>query len=144
VKSIKVYGPISLSKDTLKEKGTPWLIKCSGEGKFSDVGYFNTPPYVWQLMAEHMDNNGREMHIIARNLWLWYHVKVYRHILFSKDALREEGTLWLIKCLGRGNLSDVKHFNKKFAENHIYLHLVRVVLVLRDEIRTFGKGNKLR
>jgi len=34
------------------------------------VGHFNTTPHVWQLMAKHVDNNGRERPIIARNLWL--------------------------------------------------------------------------
>jgi hypothetical protein len=41
---VKVHGPYSLSKDALKEEGTPWLIKCSGEGNLSDVRHFNTPP----------------------------------------------------------------------------------------------------
>jgi hypothetical protein len=57
-----------LSKDVLREEGTPWFIKCQGEENLNDVGHFNTSPYVWQLMAKHMDNNGREMSIIARNL----------------------------------------------------------------------------
>jgi hypothetical protein len=34
------------------------------------VGHFNTLLHVWQLMVNHMDNNGRERPIIARNLWL--------------------------------------------------------------------------
>jgi hypothetical protein len=66
----KLMGPLTLSKDTLREEGIPWLIKCLGKRNFSDVRYFNTPPHVWQLMTKHMDNNGRERPtmIIARNL----------------------------------------------------------------------------
>jgi hypothetical protein len=56
---VKVHGPYSLSKDALREEGTPRLIKCPGEGNLSDVGHFNTPPHVWQLMVKHVDNNGR-------------------------------------------------------------------------------------
>jgi hypothetical protein len=58
--SVKVHGPYSPSKDAFRGEGTPWLIKCSGEGNLSDVGHFNKPPHVWQLMAKHVDNNGRE------------------------------------------------------------------------------------
>jgi len=67
-KNIKVYGLYSLSKDALREERTPWLIKCQSEGNLSDVGHFNTSPHLWQLMAKHMDNNGRERPIIAKNL----------------------------------------------------------------------------
>jgi hypothetical protein len=67
---VKAHGPYSPSKDALREEKTPWLIKCQGEGNLSDVGHFNTPPHVWQLMAKHVDNNGRERPIIARNMWL--------------------------------------------------------------------------
>jgi hypothetical protein len=108
---VKVYGPYSLSKDALREEETPWLIKCPGKGNFSDVRHFNTPPHVWQLMAKHVDNNRRERPIITRNLWLWYYVKVHGPYSLSKDALREEGTLWLIKCSDEENFSDVGHFN---------------------------------
>jgi hypothetical protein len=66
-------------------------------------------------MAKHVDNNGRKRPIIVRNLWLWYHVKVHGPYSLSKDALREEGTPWLIKCPGQGNLSNVGHFNKDRA-----------------------------
>jgi cbb3-type cytochrome oxidase cytochrome c subunit len=58
---VKVYGPYSLSKDALREEETLWLIKCQGEDNLSNVGHFNTPPHVWQLMAKHVDNNGRKM-----------------------------------------------------------------------------------
>jgi hypothetical protein len=36
----------------------------------SDVRHFNMPSQVWQLMAKHVDNNRRKMHIIARNMWI--------------------------------------------------------------------------
>jgi len=49
-------------------------------------------------MAKHVDNNGRERLIIVRNMWLWYYVKVYGPYSFSKDALREDGTPWLVKA----------------------------------------------
>jgi hypothetical protein len=44
--------------------------KVSGERNLSDVRHFNTPPHMWQLMAKHMDNNGRKMPImiIAKNM----------------------------------------------------------------------------
>jgi hypothetical protein len=58
---VKVHEPYSSLKDALREEGTPWLIKCQGEGNLSDVEHFNTP-------AKHVDNNGRERPIIARNL----------------------------------------------------------------------------
>jgi hypothetical protein len=32
-------------------------------------------------------------------------------LTFSKDALREKETSWLIKYPGEENLSDVEHFN---------------------------------
>jgi hypothetical protein len=68
---LKVHGPNSLLKDALREEeGTPWLIKCSEEGNLSNVGHFDMPPHVWQLMIKHVDNNGRERPIIARNLCL--------------------------------------------------------------------------
>jgi hypothetical protein len=67
---LKVHVPYSPSKDALRKEGITWLIKCLGEGNLSDVGHFNTPPHVWQLMAKHVDNNGRERPIIAINLWL--------------------------------------------------------------------------
>jgi hypothetical protein len=75
------------------------------------VRHFNTPPHVWQLMAKHVDNNGRERPIIARNLWLYYHVKVYGLYFLSKDALRDEWCPWLIKFIRQGSLSNVGHFN---------------------------------
>jgi hypothetical protein len=68
--SVKVNGLYSPSKDALRGEGTPRLIKCPGEGNLSDVGHFNTPSHVWQLMVKHVDNNGREIPIIARNLAL--------------------------------------------------------------------------
>jgi hypothetical protein len=37
-------------------------------------------------------------------------------LTLSKDALREEGTPWLIKRPGERNLSDVEHFNRYIAE----------------------------
>jgi hypothetical protein len=40
--SVKVHGPISLSKDVLREEGTPWLIKRPGECKLNNVRHFNT------------------------------------------------------------------------------------------------------
>jgi hypothetical protein len=46
------------------------LIKCPGEENLSDMGHFNMSPHVWQLMAKHVDNNGRKSPIIAKNLWL--------------------------------------------------------------------------
>jgi hypothetical protein len=67
---VKVHGPYSLSKDVLREEGTPWLIKCQSEGNLSYVGHFNFSPHVWQLMAKHVDNNEMERPIIARNPWL--------------------------------------------------------------------------
>jgi hypothetical protein len=70
VLTVKVHEPYSPSKDALREKGTSWLIKCPSEGNLSDVGHFNTSPHVWQLMTKHVDNNGRDRPIIARNLWL--------------------------------------------------------------------------
>jgi len=36
-------GPLTLSKDALREEETIWLIKCPGEGNLNDVGHFNTP-----------------------------------------------------------------------------------------------------
>jgi hypothetical protein len=33
--------PLTLSKDALRENGTPWLIKCPGEENLSNVGHFN-------------------------------------------------------------------------------------------------------
>jgi hypothetical protein len=87
-------------------------------------------------MAKHVDNNGREKPIIARNMWLWYHIKVYEPYSPSKDALREEGTPWLIKCPGEGNLSDVEHFNippppkKKGLYFEIFIVLMQIVFVL--------------
>jgi hypothetical protein len=42
--------------------------------------------------------------------------KVHRFYSFFKDALREEMTSWLIKCSGKGNLSDVEHFNNTDVE----------------------------
>jgi hypothetical protein len=68
--NVKVHEPYSPSKDALREEGTPWLIKCPGEGNLSDVRHFNTPPHMWQLMVKHVNNNGRERPIIARNMWL--------------------------------------------------------------------------
>jgi hypothetical protein len=62
-------------------------------------------------MVKYMDNNGREMFIIARNLWFWYHVKVNRFYSLSKDALRKEGYPWLIKTPIHISLSDEGHFN---------------------------------
>jgi hypothetical protein len=43
-------------------------------------------------------------------------VKVYKSYSLSKDALREEKIPWLIKCPGKGNLSDVWHFNTPLHE----------------------------
>jgi hypothetical protein len=57
-------------KRRIERGGDTKLIKCSGEGNLSDMRHFNTPLHVWQLMAKHVDNNGRERPIIARNLWL--------------------------------------------------------------------------
>jgi hypothetical protein len=67
----KSMGPLTHSKEALREDRTPWLIKCPSEGNLSDMRHFNTPPYVWQLIAKHVDN-GRErpIMIITRNLWL--------------------------------------------------------------------------
>jgi len=75
------------------------------------VGHFNTPTHVWQLMAKHVDNNGRERPIIARNLCLRYHVKVHWPYSLSKDALRDEWCPWLIKSIRQGSLSNVGQFN---------------------------------
>jgi len=36
----------------------------------NDVRHFNTLPHMWQLIAKHVDNNGRKRPIILRNLWL--------------------------------------------------------------------------
>jgi len=66
----KSMGPLTLSKEALREEGTPCLIKCPSERNLSDVKHFNMSPHVWQLMTKHVDNNEREMLIIARNLWL--------------------------------------------------------------------------
>jgi hypothetical protein len=79
----------------------------------SDVGHFNTSPLVWQLIAKHVDNNEREMPIIVRNMWIWYHVieKLVDLLTLSKDALREEWTLYLINYPGEENFNDVGHFN---------------------------------
>jgi len=35
-----------------------------------------------------------------------------------KNALREEGCTWLIKCPGQENLSDVRHFNRFIIYSH--------------------------
>jgi len=107
----KSNRPYLLLKDVFREEGTLWLIKWSGERNLNDVEHFNTPPYVWQLIAKHVDNNEREKPIIARNMWLWYYVKV-QWALLSKNAFRENETLWLIKCLGERNLNDVGRFNR--------------------------------
>jgi len=40
----------------LREKGCLWLIKCPGYVSLGDVGHFNTPPYLWQLLAKHVFN----------------------------------------------------------------------------------------
>jgi hypothetical protein len=32
---------LTLSKDALKDEGTPWFIKCSGEENLSDMEHFN-------------------------------------------------------------------------------------------------------
>jgi hypothetical protein len=37
----KSIGPLTLSKDALREEMIPWLIKCSEKRNFSDVEYFN-------------------------------------------------------------------------------------------------------
>jgi len=63
-------GSLTLSKDTLREEWTLWLIKYPGEENLSNVGHFNTPPHVWQLMTKYVDNNKKEKPIITRNLWL--------------------------------------------------------------------------
>jgi hypothetical protein len=42
----KFIGPLTLSKDALREEGYLWLLKCSGHISIDDVEYFNTPSYV--------------------------------------------------------------------------------------------------
>jgi hypothetical protein len=39
----KSMGPLTLSKDALREEERPWLIKCPSEEKknLNDMGYFN-------------------------------------------------------------------------------------------------------
>jgi hypothetical protein len=96
LRPIKVHESYSFLKYALREEGCPWLIKFPGQGNLSDVGHFNTPPHTWQLIAKHVFNNGKEMPIIAKNL-LRYHVKVHGSYSLSKDTLRNEGCLWLIK-----------------------------------------------
>jgi hypothetical protein len=35
-----------------------------------DVAHFNMPPHVWQLLAKHVFNIGRERPIIVQGTWL--------------------------------------------------------------------------
>jgi hypothetical protein len=45
-----------LTQDSLREERTPWLINFLRQGNFSDVGHFNTPPQMWQLLAKYVFN----------------------------------------------------------------------------------------
>jgi hypothetical protein len=56
---------LSLLKGALRDEGCPWLIKTPGHMSLGDGGYFNTPPHVWQLLAKHVFNIGRERPIIV-------------------------------------------------------------------------------
>jgi len=106
--AIKVHRFYSLSKDTLKDEGCPWIIKCSGHVSLDD--------YVWQLLAKHVFNIERKSHVHHHpGNPLWYHVKVHMSYSLSKDALRDEGCPWLIKYSGHASLGDVGHFNIKYS-----------------------------
>jgi len=37
----KFIGPLTLSKDVLRDERMTWLIKCSGEENLNNVGHFN-------------------------------------------------------------------------------------------------------
>jgi hypothetical protein len=104
----------TLKKNVLKEKRILRLINCLGEENFNDVEHFNTLPQVWQLIAKHLNNNGRKRPIIARNLWLWYHEEkeirntsfFHNYFMFSfsstfKMAFNLFGTGRKLRSLGR-------------------------------------------
>jgi len=100
---------LTLSKDTLKENGTSWLIKCLVEWNIGDVEHFNKPLHVCQLIVKHVDNNWREMLIIAGNLWLWYHVEVHEPINTFKRCLKKEWDIIVYNVPIEWNFNDVGH-----------------------------------
>jgi S-adenosylhomocysteine hydrolase len=63
---VKVYETYTPSKDVLREEECLWLIKSTRQGSLSNVGHFNTPPYVCRLLAKHVFNNRREISIIIK------------------------------------------------------------------------------
>jgi hypothetical protein len=65
---------------------------------------------VWHYCSNMCTMRGNVQHL-SKVLKPWYHVKVYGPYSLSKDALRKEGTPWLIKCLDHVSLGDVRHFN---------------------------------
>jgi hypothetical protein len=62
------------------------------------------------LLSKHVYKGG-EGPISSKALVLWYYENVNVPNSFSKNALRKDGTPWLIKCSGHISLSDVEHFN---------------------------------
>jgi hypothetical protein len=107
---VKVHRPYSLSKDALREEGCLWLIKCLGHVSLNDVRHFNTPPHVWQLWSNTCSTSGWKSSLSSKELALIPYKS--SGALLSKEALRDEGCLWLIKCIDHVSLGDVGHFNK--------------------------------
>jgi hypothetical protein len=70
---------------------------------------FNTPPHVWQLWPNTCLTSGGKCPSLSKEPALILCKSPWT--LLSKDALREEGCLWLIKCTGHVSLGDVGHFN---------------------------------
>jgi len=64
-------------------------------------------------------------------------VKVHEPYSLSKDALREDGCLWLIKSTRQGSLSNVGHFN---MPPHVWHLLAKHVFNNGREMPIIVKG----
>lgn len=75
---VKVYGSNLLSKDALREEGTPWLTKKTSEYKLTNVKHFKTLPHVWHYWPNTWTKRGespteerekaQQLEVIG---WLW-------------------------------------------------------------------------
>jgi hypothetical protein len=60
---------------------------------------------------EKIEQQKKKIESKGNDIYIYISVKVYGPYSFSKDALREEGYTWLIKCLGHVSLSDNTSFH---------------------------------
>jgi hypothetical protein len=60
--------------------------------------------------AEEPKGLSKREQVVSKMITSAIYVKVYGPYSFSKDTLRENGCLWLIKCLGHVSLSDVRQY----------------------------------